>query len=394
MLGSASPGMEMICASAMLIKFWRVVTEPFAPYGYFSGDIFMICCIKGESTGNVTCFEVTYKFPVVFVVNLARGTANRREPIRISAFEPEDDFAVAVGDYLSDADEDEGSKQKEETKRLLYVALTRARDRLYLATALKEGRIQPGRGSLAEVLPASVLDLFAARSVEVEQIEWRASSGKVHAIRIAGLRRIDQGTNPQGLLSRCGTGLVTSGAGLHGLRDLPADFVPLVDTAIPRTPLAELLPNEAPLPGGRESDRLIGTLVHRLLERFGLDRASPPDRAAASRVLRLGEMDGPWVDQALAAYAAIASRADVREVYRRGDRLHEVPFTMRVDGAIVRGTIDCLVRTAADRLTLLEFKTGRRRPEHQVQLDLYRRAAEQVFPDATVEAQLIYTDEA
>ena len=44
------------------------------------------------------------------------------------------------------------AREREETKRLLYVALTRARDRLYLSTALKDGRVQPGRGSLAEVL--------------------------------------------------------------------------------------------------------------------------------------------------------------------------------------------------------------------------------------------------
>jgi hypothetical protein len=57
------------------------------------------------------------------------------------------------------------------------VALTRARDRLYLASALKEGRMQPGRGSLAEVLPPSMIDLFAARTAEVDPVEWQASSG-------------------------------------------------------------------------------------------------------------------------------------------------------------------------------------------------------------------------
>jgi hypothetical protein len=35
----------------------------------------------------------------------------------------------------------------------MYVALTRARDRLYLGTVLKDGALAMGRGSLAEVLP-------------------------------------------------------------------------------------------------------------------------------------------------------------------------------------------------------------------------------------------------
>jgi hypothetical protein len=57
-------------------------------------------------------------------------------------------------------DEAERLREKHETKRLLYVAMTRARDRLYLASALKDGLLVPGRGSLAEVFPPSIKDLF------------------------------------------------------------------------------------------------------------------------------------------------------------------------------------------------------------------------------------------
>jgi ATP-dependent exoDNAse (exonuclease V) beta subunit len=73
-----------------------------------------------------------------------------------------------------------------------------------------------------------------------------------------------------------------------------------------------------------------------------------------------------------------------------GDRLHEVPFTMRLDEAVTRGTIDCLVRTAPGRMTVLEFKTGRPRDDHRIQLDLYRRAAERLFPGTSVDAHLVY----
>jgi ATP-dependent exoDNAse (exonuclease V) beta subunit len=66
---------------------------------------------------------------------------------------------------------------------------------------------------------------------------------------------------------------------------------------------------------------------------------------------------------------------------------------MCVDGRIVRGAIDCLIRTAPDRITVLEFKTGRRRDEDQIQLDLYRRAAERLFPGAAIDARLVYAAE-
>jgi len=119
------------------------------------------------------------EFPVVFLVNLARGTANRRDPVRWSR----EGDAVAVGSFESDVDEQRAAREREETKRLLYVALTRARDRLYLATALKDGGLAPGRGSLADVLPTSLLRRLAGAQ-GAETVEWRASSGASHRFRL------------------------------------------------------------------------------------------------------------------------------------------------------------------------------------------------------------------
>ena len=44
----------------------------------------------------------------------------------------------------------------------MYVALTRARDRLYLSATVKDGVCRMGRGSLGEVLPAPIKARFAA----------------------------------------------------------------------------------------------------------------------------------------------------------------------------------------------------------------------------------------
>ena len=70
---------------------------------------------------------------------------------------------VSVGPFVSELDEQERFREREETKRLLYVALTRARDRLYLSTSLKDGALSLGRGCLAEVLPESMRSLFRTR---------------------------------------------------------------------------------------------------------------------------------------------------------------------------------------------------------------------------------------
>jgi len=99
------------------------------------------------------------EFPIVFVVNINRGTGGPRAPIRVLA----DGFgtpSVSIGDFESEADEDATAREREETKRLLYVALTRARDRLYLGAVVKNGAFKPGRGSLGEVLPPAARARF------------------------------------------------------------------------------------------------------------------------------------------------------------------------------------------------------------------------------------------
>jgi ATP-dependent helicase/nuclease subunit A len=125
------------------------------------------------------------EFPIVFVVNMAKGASGPPRPVRVTVepdAEGEAQASVTVGPFVSEMDEAERQREKSETKRLLYVALTRARDRLYLASALKDGVLAPGRGSLAEVFPQSMRDLFArAGSASIANsppdVIW--SSGKI-----------------------------------------------------------------------------------------------------------------------------------------------------------------------------------------------------------------------
>ena len=323
------------------------------------------------------------EFPIVFLVNLARGTGNRQDPIRIGIDPAGEATSVSVGDFRSDADEDDGAREREETKRLLYVAVTRARDRLYFGATLKEGRLQPGRGSLAEILPTSLLDCFGSALGEGEAMEWRPSSGSAHRFSVCGDREPPKSQE-------------------RVVAPLPdSDFGPLVDAAVPRVPVSSAIfrQEDAVLRDerteGRDSERIVGTLVHRLLARlgFGISDAALV-RSTTAGLLRPEEVDeadpNRLVEQATALYEAIVRRPDVRELYDSGTVvLHEVPFTMRDEGVLVRGTIDCLVRTEK-QVTVLEFKTGRPRPQHQRQVDIYGRAAHLIFPGCGVASRIVY----
>jgi ATP-dependent helicase/nuclease subunit A len=140
------------------------------------------------------------EFPIVFLVNLGRGTGGPRAPIRVTA-----DFGgsatIAIADYQSEADEDAQARDREETKRLLYVAMTRARDRLYLSGALKDGVCRMGRGSLGEVLPPDLRDLLAqaGRAHGDRVLEWSGAAGRVHRFRVPGADDQDAGTPNPGI---------------------------------------------------------------------------------------------------------------------------------------------------------------------------------------------------
>ena len=341
------------------------------------------------------------EFPVVFVVNLARGSGSRRDPVRVTADPSGDGGAVAVGDFQSEADDDHAAREREETKRLLYVALTRARDRLYLGTVLKDGLMQPGRGSLGEVLPLSLRQQFV---VTTDAAEWRASSGAVHSMRVC-CPATSVALEPAKAGPHVSDGVGTGFSRLEGHRPSD-DFATLTDTTPAPQTVAASVHDPSVLTAGpigwseHESDRTVGTLVHRMLERFGFEGdAKQLTRPSVWALFHARNADpaeaadgsaADVCDRALEAYRAICLRPEVRSLYMAGERWHEVPFTMRLGESVWRGTIDCLVQTSPTTITVLEFKTGRRRREHDVQLQLYREAASRLFPGMRIETQLVY----
>jgi ATP-dependent exoDNAse (exonuclease V) beta subunit len=196
------------------------------------------------------------EFPVVFLVNLARGTGGVRQPIRVVLDGPDGNPSVSIASFESAADEQESVREREETKRLLYVAVTRARDRLYLSTVLDGGRLRPGRGSLAEVLPSSLARVFtdAARGgTEEAFVEWKVSEERTYRFRVcrsARARKTIQTSNPEEWID---------------------DLSPVrAATSMPRASVSSIVHAETGAglepPRVREAADLAGTLVHRLLQ--------------------------------------------------------------------------------------------------------------------------------
>ena len=329
------------------------------------------------------------EFPIVFVVNLAKGASGPPRPVRVTV-DSQDQPSVSVGPFVSDTDEVEKERERHETRRLLYVALTRARDRLYLASTLKDGAFVPGRGSLAEVLPDSLKGFFAgAANVfrEVDTIAWSGMSGREYTWR----------------LCRAAEGEPSLPASLSGNGASPSDdfAAPVAARERPRVSTADQV-GEADTgdvaASGPRSDRILGILVHRLFEHGDPGADSTDAVELCRRLLRAEERVAIDDAESLLSRAATVwlnarSREDVATALAGAARMFELPFSATVDATspIVRGTIDCLVRKPDGSILVVEFKTGRTRPIHQRQLDVYVAAARQFHPDApAVSGTLLY----
>jgi ATP-dependent helicase/nuclease subunit A len=330
------------------------------------------------------------EFPIVFVVNLSRGTGNWRDPIRVSSDGDGADAPafVSIGDFQSEADDDSAPRDREETKRLLYVALTRARDRLYLSSLVKQGKVPAGRGSLGEVLPASFTSLFPSAALAVDHVlTWQPSSGASH--RFCVCADGDEGTATAGTLQSPTVDAQAS-----------VDVAEAEETL--RAPVASGRPAaDGEWRTGAEADRIVGLLVHRLFERMGFDPPQARDLllATARALLRRDDLAQLELaaqdiettgDRAVDAYGVLCRRPDVRAILEGATTFREVPFTIASAGGLMRGTIDCLVRGSNGTMTVLEFKTGRPLAAHLDQLEVYRSAAVRLFPDLQVDARLIY----
>jgi ATP-dependent exoDNAse (exonuclease V) beta subunit len=349
------------------------------------------------------------EFPVVFVVNLAKGAAGPPQPIRVIADGDDGEPSVSVGPFVSATDEAEREREKHETRRLLYVALTRARDRLYLASVLKKGMMQPGRGSLGEVLPDSVRQLFSLAATSFDEfalIGWAGPSGRPFNWRIC---RVPAALSPESA----------------PVQDTPEAPVPDASgdrlgplahhSGTRRTPVTRWLTDSGTTEDpqfGAPGDSLVGTLVHRLFQFMDEPPAAANDERALERARELlgHEERATLVDAdatlltAVEVWRRMRERPEVTTLLTSGRRLYEVPFSMRLPPApgaekdptpgpaivVLRGTIDCLVVRPDGSVVVVEFKTGRPRKSHDRQLETYLDAARALFPAAEVSGQLIY----
>ena len=329
------------------------------------------------------------EFPIVFVVNLHVG--GRGRPGGFSVIDRGTDGTPEVAFSATAATRLEDLRESEELRRLFYVAVTRARDRLYLATEIDNKRGKPRRSarSLASLLPSSFDELFTTAALpDVDRVDWVTSHG-TFAFKVC---RPPEPASPVESMDTevrqavpMAAPLQIAGRAVRAATDTPADAGP---QAMPRAAMSR--------------ERLVGTIVHRLMQR-GLDPGLDADAVArlVPRILRSTEMvDVDDLDavtgDAVALYTRLRGHEDLALTLAAGECLYEVPFSFEPadrPGELVRGVIDCVVRRPDGRATVIEFKTGKRRDEHAAQAVLYAGALRTLLAATEIDVRVWYADD-
>jgi ATP-dependent helicase/nuclease subunit A len=281
---------------------------------------------------------------------------------------------------------------EDEYRRLLYVAMTRAADRLVIGGCMP-GNMNNVRGGSWYDLMGRGLD---AAGLQVEVIETEDGPVK----RYARAEDIAETAGDEA------QHMVETAVALPGWLRTPAAEAP-VDLAVlrPSDPSAD----ERPVRAGealaaRSLAMQRGTLVHRLLQSLP-DVLPERRRDAALRYLGRNAAEWPEVERERLAGRVLAVTEDPRfaAVFSPGSRA-EVSIVGRLalagqPPALVSGQIDRLVVTEAEVL-IVDFKTNQQPPSDLAdvppayvrQLALYRAVLRQLYPGRAVRAALLWTE--
>ena len=274
-------------------------------------------------------------------------------------------------------------RERQEHWRLLYVAVTRAEERLYIGGALgPRARGQVPAESWQQALETTLAGLGTAWS---DDPMWGGARVYAEGATQAGR------TKPRAA--------ATIQAALPGWLHRPAPQEARPPRPLAPSSLGEDRVGEAPAGAAMREAARRGQLLHGLFER--LPALSPDRRAGAADRWLAGaagvEDAGVRADLTEAACAIIADPRHAAVF--APDGLVEAPIAAVLpDGTVVAGTVDRLV-VLPDRVLLVDFKTGRRVPAdaasvppyHLNQMAAYAAALGAIFPDRTIEAALLYT---
>jgi ATP-dependent helicase/nuclease subunit A len=284
-----------------------------------------------------------------------------------------------------------------EYKRLMYVAMTRAEDRLYMTGWKKKTKNPPKHKTWYDYIEAGLETLDTIKRVEDE--EGRCT------IRLTSIQ-----TKPLPVLSEGRPKQDFKG-------DLPPwALTPPAPEAQPSRPLApsrmddDEPPAKSPLTKGEKKGSLVlgasspaykrGTIIHKLLEL--LPELAPENQEdVAKKWLARPAMELALEEQIdiLASTLGVLNHADFAALFGAGSRA-EVSLTGVVGTTAISGEIDRLV-VLDDKVLVIDYKTNRPPPKspedvpkkYLKQMAAYKGLLEQIYPNHSISMALLWTED-
>ncbi|MDA0230530.1 MAG: double-strand break repair helicase AddA [Proteobacteria bacterium] len=278
----------------------------------------------------------------------------------------------------------------EEYRRLLYVAMTRAEDRLYVCGW--QGTRSPPDGCWNHMVRDGLAALEGTEEINLEFAKGDGWSGDGLRFSCAQTAAVEPATEmaPES----------------HEIDALKSYFrEPAPPEPSPPRPLAPSRPIDAPPParGPLEEDGassfLRGRLIHRLLE---LLPELEPEARTDSALRFLARPSHGLTDQAQADIAAevLSVLSDARAQALFGpDSQAEVPLVAVLGKHVISGQVDRLV-VDGDRVLVVDYKSGRAAPPDEsaiataylVQMANYRAVLRAIFVGREIRCALLFTD--
>ncbi|WP_036292604.1 double-strand break repair helicase AddA [Methylosinus sp. PW1] len=330
---------------------------------------------------------------IVFLPDTCGGPSGRHDPkiFRLG----EEDGATLVWSSAMAADppavasarEALREAAREEHRRLLYVALTRAEERLYVGGF--HGPAGRGAGCWYDAIRNALEPACDSAPDALDETKQILRYGvTAHGATAANETREAAAT------------IVP----LYARTPAPEERAPAPPLR-PATALAAADPfagEETAAPTRRDRERLlVGRLTHTLLQRLP---DTPPERRVEAALrfleLRAAPLDAAQRQGLVAAVLAVIGHASLAPLFGPGSA-PEVEIVAKLDsprGEIaICGRIDRLAETETD-VIVADFKTGAPRhpatPAQLRQLAVYRAAARRLYPHKNVRCALIFTQSA
>ena len=318
-----------------------------------------------------------------------------------------DEHDPSTGQRLEKPPRKEAAKR--EQARVFYVALTRAKKRVYVTTPAPMA--EDGKNGDEAVFLKSIRDWALDRDASAD-LTFAPASGSP--------RRDENGS----LFTKGPVSAQTIARTAVAVTEAPSTFAARVSftsvSAFETCPrqaryryrlhlpeLRDARPRFAGLDGNEtpftSNAARLGSLAHRALEYWGRgrleNRHGASDRAGAgvavmtvtyAEAFENARREFDDVTDSDAARARASGERAVEALAGYTLLAVEEPFEIDVGATKVEGSVDLIARDAAGRVVVIDYKTGRTDGEHYaLQLALYRRVAELRYPGNSVEAAIL-----